>query len=184
MPQRVRAFAIRGLLGQIYSRGMNTLAATLNAISGVACSVEDHGSSFWWFSNVDRLTDACVAAHGSGRAIVLIGHSFGGNAALRIATRLNAMQPAIRVALIAPIDPAAQNTLDVAPNCERVLAYYQKVDPVGRGIVIPAAGWTDAAWRERVAVVRRDEAHIAADDDQLIHREIAAAVAALTMQSA
>jgi pimeloyl-ACP methyl ester carboxylesterase len=183
MPKRVRAFAIRGLMGAPfprglgYSMGMDTLTAKLNAIAGVSCTVEDHGSSLWWFSNVGELTEACRLADRSGRAIVLIGHSFGGNAALRIAARLNEGAKPVRVALVAPIDPAAQNTLAVPPNCERVLAYYQKVDPVGRGVVVPAAGWTESEWKKRVTIARRDMAHVAEDDDVRMHREIAAAIA-------
>lgn len=172
---KVRAFNIRGL-GRFPSNGMVTLTGLLNWIAGVSATTDDHG--IFGFEYVSNLTNACIAAHRSGRLIALHGHSFGANAAIMIASRLAAQD--IAVDYLAAIDPAAQFALRVPLNVKRVYNPYQKVDPVGRGVVERADGETDGHWTARAITERRDQPHVLIDDDPIIHRKIVSVVQALT----
>jgi hypothetical protein len=173
--RKVRAFNMRGL-GRFPSNGMVKLTSLLNEIPGVSATTDDHG--IFGFEYVTNLADACIAAHKSGRLIALSGHSFGANAAIMIATRL--AQRNIEVNYLAAIDPAAQFALSVPLNVTRIYNPYQKVDPVGRGIVKPADGESEAHWNARAVIERRDQLHVRIDDDPIIHRNIVAAIKALT----
>lgn len=172
---KVRAFNIRGL-GRFPSNGMVKLTGLLNGIPGVSATTDDHG--IFGFEYVGNLTRACIAAHKSGRLIALHGHSFGGNAAIMIAANLAAQN--IAVDYLAAIDPAAQIALGVPLNVKRIYNPYQKVDPVGRGIVMPASGESTAHWNARATTERRDQLHVRIDDDPTVHRKIVTAIQALT----
>ena len=115
----------------------------------------------------------------SGRLIALTGHSFGANAAIMIAGRL--AEQDIVVDYLAAIDPAAQSALGVPLNVKRIYNPYQKVDPVGRGVVKPANGESKAHWSARAIIERRDQLHVRIDDDASVHRNIVAAIQALTV---
>lgn len=161
--KKVRAFNIRGL-GRFPSNGMVKLTSRLNEISG--------------FEYVANLTQACIAARKSGRLIALTGHSFGANAAIMIAGRL--AEQDIVVDYLAAIDPAAQSALSVPLNVKRIYNPYQKFDPVDRGVVKPANGESKAHWNARAIIERRDHLHVRIDDDASVHRNIVAAIQALT----
>ncbi|WP_147413693.1 hypothetical protein [Pseudorhodoplanes sinuspersici] len=171
----MRAFNIRGL-GRFPSNGMVKLTSLLNEIPGVSATTDDHG--IFGFEYVTNLADACIAAHKSGRLIALHGHSFGANAAIMIATRLAKRD--IAVDYLAAIDPAAQFALSVPLNVRRVYNPYQTIDPVGRGIVMPAKGESAAHWKSRAVIERRNQLHVRIDDDATVHRTIVNAVKALT----
>lgn len=173
--RKVRAFNIRGL-ARFPSNGMVKLTSLLNEIEGVSATTDDHG--IFGFEYVGNLTRACVAAHRSGRLIALSGHSFGGNAAIMIATRL--VTQGIAVDYLAAIDPAAQIPLSVPLNVKRIYNPYQKVDPVGRGVAVPAEGESEAHWKTRATIERRDQLHVRIDDDPTVHHKIATAIQALT----
>ena len=140
----VRAFNIRGL-GRFPSNGTVTLTGLLNQIAGVSATTDDHG--IFGFEYVANLTNACVAARRSGRLIALHGHSFGANAAIMIAGRLATLN--IAVDYLAAIDPAAQFALRVPLNVKRIYNPYQKIDPVGRGVVERSDGEMDQHWNAR-----------------------------------
>jgi pimeloyl-ACP methyl ester carboxylesterase len=173
--RKVRAFNIRGL-GRFPSNGMVKLTTLLNEIPGVSATIDDHG--IFGFEYVANLTAACIAAHKSGRLIALNGHSFGANAAIMIAARL--AERNIEVDYLAAIDPGAQFALSVPLNVRRIYNPYQKVDPVGRGVVKPADGESEAHWKARTTIDRRDQLHVRIDEDLVIHRNIVAAIEALT----
>jgi len=173
--RKARAFNIRGL-GRFPSNGMVKLTGLLNEIPGVSATTDDHG--IFGFEYVANLTEACIAAHKSGRLIALNGHSFGANAAIMIATRL--AERDIAVDYLAAIDPAAQFALSVPLNVRRIYNPYQNVDPVGRGVVKPADGESEAHWNARAMIERRNQLHVRIDDDPVIHRNIVVAIKALT----
>jgi hypothetical protein len=173
--RKVSAFNIRGL-GRFPSNGMVKLTSLLNEIPGVSATTDDHG--IFGFEYVANLTEACVAAHKSGRLIALNGHSFGANAAIMIATRL--AQRNIEVDYLAAIDPAARFALSVPLNVTRIYNPYQKFDPVGRGVVKPADGESEDHWNARAVIECRNQLHVRIDDDPFIHRNIVAAIKALT----
>jgi len=173
--KKVRAFNIRGL-GRFPSNGMVKLTSRLNEIPGVSATTDDHG--IFGFEYVVNLTKACIAARNSGRLIALTGHSFGANAAIMIAGRL--AEQDIVVDYLAAIDPAAQSALSVPLNVKRIYNPYQKIDPVGRGVVKPANGEGKTHWNARAVVERRDQLHVRIDDDASVHRNIVTAIQALT----
>jgi pimeloyl-ACP methyl ester carboxylesterase len=202
---KLRAFNIRGLAGVVYSRGMNTLTDEANKIPSIAASTEDHGTVITWFSHVPNLADSCRLAHRSGRGIVLVGHSFGANAALMAAGLIKA--DGISVDLLVAIDPARQQTCVVPHNVRHVINPYQQVlGQLGQGIVVPVAGYSqrrtvrppqrltahapepqpaeeiviypDGA-QMRIVRCRLDQAHIAIDDDPRVHKLAVDAMRAL-----
>ena len=178
MTKSIRAFAIRGLAGQIFSRGMNTLSDELNAITGVRCSVEDEAS---WFpyDHVPMIAKAAREAAASGAAIVLIGHSMGGDAAMRIAVALNSDR--VEVALVVCIDPTTFGCPKIPSNVREARDYFQKVDPVGRGVLAPSDEFAALLKGGKRTLIqeRHDMPHVVIDDDHPIHVKIVSAVKAL-----
>ena len=116
-------FCVRGLLSVLFSRAMENLTAEINHDFPGSMQVSDHGWWFSYFSNVDWLTQQCRSIHNNNKKIVLIGHSFGGTAAIIVTQQLNAMD--IPVELLCPVDPAAQYTTVITPNAKRVVGFYQ-----------------------------------------------------------
>jgi hypothetical protein len=66
----VRVFAIRGVGGVLFSRGMNVLCDELAELVSVTCTVED-------FTEVANLESQAQAADAAGAQVVLVGHSMG-----------------------------------------------------------------------------------------------------------
>lgn len=165
----LRAYAIRGLAGTIFSRGMDTLAAKLNA-AGTACTVHAHG--FLRCENVPRITADALRAVKMGARIVLVGHSYGGDAALMVARRLGGNN--VPVPLLVAFDPTWFGAPPVPGNVARAIGFYQKVDPVGRGVLNPAPDFDGELVSER-----HDEPHIRIDDDPVLHARVLTEVARL-----
>jgi pimeloyl-ACP methyl ester carboxylesterase len=155
----VRVFAIRGVAGVLFSRGMNALCDELAEMSAVTCTVED-------FTDVPTIEAEARAADAAGAQVVLVGHSMGANAAIEVATKL-----ARPIAVVAAIDPSRLRPRLVPENVAVVLNYYQRIDVFGRGVVSTAAGF-----RGRVLRVERDEPHIIMDRDPEIHAAIIAEI--------
>jgi pimeloyl-ACP methyl ester carboxylesterase len=193
---KLRDFNIRGLAGIVYSRGLNTLTDEANKIPGIAASTEDQGTVITWFSHVRNLAESCRLAHRSGRGIVMVGHSFGANAALMAAGLLNA--DGIAIDLLVAIDPARQDTCVVPHNVRDVINPYQQVlGQLGQGIVVPFPGYRERrtikpaqhlpgqapepqpaeeivtysdGGQIRIERCRLDQPHITIDDDPRVHR--------------
>lgn len=174
----LRAYAIRGLAGGPplnFSRGMDALAGKLNAAE-IACSVHDQGTCFHPYGVVTELTASALAAAREGKRILLIGHSMGADAALKIAVKLDAYR--ITVPLVVCFDPTSFRLLfgppPVPANVARALCFYQKVDPVGRGTLKPGPGFKGALVQER-----HDQPHVTIDDDPALHARVLAEAARL-----
>jgi len=90
----VRVFAIRGVGGVFFSRGMNALCDELAELISVTCTVED-------FTEITSIESQARAADAAGAQVVLVGHSMGADAAIEIANEI-----AGPVALVAAIDPS------------------------------------------------------------------------------
>lgn len=130
MTTKVRAFCIGGLFGgppTNFSYGMKTLADELNKISGVSATYEQNS----WFplAVVANLTKAGIAA-ARYRSLVIIGHSYGAEAASWIAAAL--WKIGIKVSLLIVVDTVITQDSVGATGGDRVL-YFQKVDPMGGG---------------------------------------------------
>ena len=141
-------FCVRGLLSVLFSRAMENLTAEINHDFPGSMQVSDHGWWFSYFSNVDWLTQQCRSIHNNNKKIVLIGHSFGGTAAIIVTQQLNAMD--IPVELLCPVDPAAQYTTVITPNAKRVVGFYQTTPgQLGRALARAKAGPTLLGKNER-----------------------------------
>lgn len=128
--KKVRAFCIGGLLGGLpfnFSIGMRQLSDKLNTIPGVSSTYEQN--SLFPLAVVWNLIQACMAAI-KYREIVLIGHSYGADAASRIAGYL--WKIGIKVSLLVVVDTVITQDSVPATGGDRVL-YYQRVDPMGGG---------------------------------------------------
>jgi pimeloyl-ACP methyl ester carboxylesterase len=120
----VRVELFRGA-GNVFSRGMDTLAQTINR-NGYSARVHAHGA---WRSTVGQIAER--HARGQRDVVILIGHSLGGNAALLAADELN--QQNIPVALIVTFD--ATRPRPVPRHVLRLFNFYQnngfgrRIDP-------------------------------------------------------
>ena len=151
----VRVFAIRGFVGVVFSRGMNTLCDELARIEGVDCTVED-------FHDLSAITRKAAAAMAAGQQLVLVGHSAGGNAALNIAAAMTEKVP-----LIVSVDPSLLWTTLVPETADIVINYYQNVDVLGRATLQASPGF-----RGELQNILRYEPHVLIDAAPEIHAEI------------
>ena len=152
----VQVYAIRGFAGVMFSRGMNQLCDELARIPRVACAVAD----FHEEAALERRGAAAIAA---GQRLVLVGHSLGAHAALRVAAAMPGDVP-----LIVTIDPNwfPEPPL-VPPNARTVLNYYQDGDVLGRARLQPGM-----AFRGELHQFLRREAHVLIDRSPEIHSAI------------
>ena len=159
----VRVFAIRGVAGVLFSRGMNALCDELAELVSVTCTVED-------FTEVTSIESQARAADAAGEQVVLVGHSMGADAAIEIANEI-----ATPVALVAAIDPSRFAARPVPVNVAVVLNYYERSDIYGRffgrGVVSTAEGF-----KGRIMRIELDEPHMVIDRDPEIHAAIIAEI--------
>jgi len=179
----LRAFLIHGLAGGRpfhFSGGLDVLARKLNA-QGVSASVHAQGSFLRPYGEVGMIATAARAAAGTGARPVLIGHSMGADAALKVAAQLNAAR--IAVPLVVCFDPTSFRFLfgppPVPANVVRALCFYQKISPLGRGLLKAAPGFKGALIQEQVATI-----HSAVDDDPALHARVLAEVRSLRQPAA
>lgn len=152
----VTVFAIRGFGGAVFSRGMSKLCDELEKLPHVTCHAEDYDFE----AEIVQKASAAVRA---GQIVVLVGHSWGAHAALRVAAALPAKVP-----LLVTIDPNWFPEPPVVPNNVSVaLNYYQDYDVLGRAILTPGAGFPG-----QLVQSLRPEAHIMIDSSPEIHSEI------------
>ena len=174
----LRAFLIHGLAGGrpfYFSGGLDVLARKLNA-QGVSASVHAQGSFLRPYGEVGAIAAAARAAAGEGARPLLIGHSMGADAALKVAVQLEAAR--VAVPLVVCFDPTSFRLMFGAPpvpaNVARALCFYQKISPLGRGMLRAAPGFTGVLVQEQVASI-----HSAVDDDPALHARVLAEVKAL-----
>ena len=128
---RGRAYLVRGLLGAIFSRGMNGLADQLSQ-DGVAADTYD-------FPSCDSVAEAAAKDYHTAPApIVLIGHSMGGRCALLVADKLRNDQ--IPVSLLVTVDPV-HGSPGVPPNVERFINIFVSNGLLGGGDVKSEQGY-------------------------------------------
>lgn len=168
----IRAFAIRGYLGAVFSRGMDALAARLRA-AGIAASVHaEAGFLGWPYGNVPAIAAEAVQAARRGKRIVLIGHSMGGDAALKVAVRLAADR--IAVPLLVCFDPTRFGAPPVPANVGRAICFYQSIGPIGGGRLVAGTGFAGSLVQERHNML-----HSRLDDAPALHARVLGEVAKL-----
>ncbi|ARQ00963.1 hypothetical protein [Pseudorhodoplanes sinuspersici] len=167
----LRVFLIRGLAGGrpfFFSGGMDGLARKLKA-AGVAASVHEQGSFLRPYGEVGVIATTAVAAARDGKRPILIGHSMGADAALKVATKLSSER--IAVPLVVCFDPTSFRVLfgppPVPANVARALCFYQKISPLGRGVLKVAPGFKGVLIQEQVATF-----HSAIDDDPVLQQRV------------
>lgn len=171
-PDRIRAYTIRGYLGAIFSRGMDTLAARLNAL-GVVCTVHPEAGPLGWpYGNVGALTAEAAKSARQGFRLVLIGHSMGGDAALRIAQNLEKKK--IAVPLVVCFDPTRFGAPAIPANVGRAICFYQRVDPIGGSKITPGPGFRGTLVQEK-----HNQLHSRLDDDPALHARVLAEISKL-----
>jgi hypothetical protein len=166
-----RAYLLRGLIGDIYSLGMDELAEKIEQ-RGIKASV--HGvSAVVYLAN--RIIRDYRADPSSMAPIILVGHSTGADAIISIAERLKAAD--VPVAMAIGFDPT-RIASGVPSNVDLFINLYQGMNIIGGGAVRPA---TD--FRGRLVNVdlreRREIIHVTLDKNDAIHELIVRKVGAL-----
>lgn len=167
----LRAFLIHGLAGGRpfhFSGGLDVLARKLTD-QGVMASVHAQGSFLRPYGEVAVIAAAAIATARKGARPVLMGHSIGADAALKVAVQLEAARVAIP--LVVCFDPTSFRLLfgppPVPANVVRALCFYQKISPLGRGLLRAASSFKGALIQQQVATI-----HSAVDDDPALHARV------------
>lgn len=149
-----------GLAGEIFSRGLDGLAAKIEK-AGVAASVHS-------MVEIGSITDTIIRNYKrdpSSAPVMLLGHSSGGDVVIAIAERLKAVN--IPVALILGFDPTPIAGR-IPSNVEMFINLYQATNLIGGASAVPA---TD--FRGRLINVdlreHREIVHITLDKSDVIH---------------
>lgn len=170
MATQVNVVLMRGLAGNIYSRGVDALGSKLAKLKNVDyITVEDYGS---WRSIRDRITKFKDPT-------VIGGHSFGANAATIIGTELDGR---VNIPLLVSIDPSPfwswslrQSGPDaVSMNVKSVLNQYQNNGLIGRQKL-----WRPLGTATGIKNLAVESTHTEIDDLPLVHDAIIAAVKSL-----
>ena len=169
----VRAFLIYGLIGGPfpyglgYSLGLDVLRDKLRA-RGVKATTHVEGVLIP-HTNVANLAAKAADAARGGSKLLLLGHSMGADAAVKIAGRLAAEN--LPVDLLIGFDPTKFACPAVPANVRRALCFYQKElgDWLGRGRFLPASDFGGECVNERVPF-----GHKVMDDAPEMHERVLA----------
>jgi hypothetical protein len=164
VPINGHVYLIRGLLGEVFSRGLDQLAENINN-RGVRASV--HG-----LLEVSSLTEEIIRKYKddpSSAPIILIGHSSGGDAIISMAQKMkNANVP---VGLAFGFDPTPVAGA-VPDNVEVFINLFQKSNPIGGGEVKTVPGFRgrliNVDLREHNEII-----HITLDKSSKLHELVA-----------
>jgi pimeloyl-ACP methyl ester carboxylesterase len=173
MSTQVRAFLIYGLVGGPfpyglgYSLGLDKLRDKLRAL-GVKATVHVEGV-FIPHTNVPNLAAQAAEAARGGSRLLLLGHSMGADAAVKIAARLAGEK--LPVDLLIGFDPTKFACPDIPANVRRAICFYQKEfgDYLGRGRFSPAPNFPGECANERVPF-----GHKVMDDAPEMHERVLA----------
>src|SRR5262249_9200547 len=130
---RGHVYLLRGLIGEVFSRGLDELADKLSK-RGVPATV--HGL-FTAGSLADEIIANFKADPASG-PIILICHSSGGAASIGIAEKLNAANVPVGLAFGFDPTPVAGR---VPNDVELFVNLFQKTNPIGGGTIRAGAGF-------------------------------------------
>lgn len=165
-----QVYFIRGFLG-VFSTGFDAMAKDLEK-SGIRAEVYSHLSGA-------TITSRIVSDYGQSqkrrKKLVLIGHSFGGNAALAVANRLR--QKNITVDLVITVDPTRSGP--VATNVQRYVNYYFPGNGLGAKLsakTVPAKRITNIDMRKRTDIAGEGDDHWTVTNNAAIKKEIITAI--------
>jgi LysM repeat protein len=120
-----RVYALRGMMGTVFSTGMDDLAAELNS-HGLHASVYDRDGQ-----DVAENAIAEYKAAPERTRIMLVGHSDGADTVIAIARKLK--DAGVPVALAVTFDPTRVFSKPVPSNVERFVNLYQSSNLLGGG---------------------------------------------------
>jgi hypothetical protein len=167
---RGRAYLVRGLLGLIFSRGMNGLADQLSQ-DGIAADTYD-------FPSCDTVAETVIADYRTAPApIVLIGHSMGGRCVLLVAEKLR--DEHIPVSLLVTVDPV-HGSPGVPPNVERFINIFFSNGLLGGGDVKSDQGY-QGHYASFDLATHFDVSHITIDKLDTIHKQLIAKIVQLAV---
>jgi pimeloyl-ACP methyl ester carboxylesterase len=158
-PRPDNVYLLRGI-ADVFSRGLDSMGATL-VRRGIDARVVNHSS----WARIAQQIIADRKRH-RGRPVVLVGHSLGANAAIRIAERLQRAN--IPVGYIATL--AATNPDPIPSNVRRVDNYYFKSG--GWGVKIVGDPNFSGTLRNRDLSGTEGTGHFNLDDQPAIQREV------------
>jgi LysM repeat protein len=133
VPINGHVYLIRGLFGEVFSRGLDQLAENINN-RGVRASV--HG-----LLEVNSLTEEIIRKYKddpSSAPVILIGHSSGGDAIISMAQRMKNADVPVGLAFGFDPTPVAGPVPD---NVEVFINLFQKTNPIGGGEVRAGPGF-------------------------------------------
>jgi LysM repeat protein len=157
-----RVYALRGMLGAVFSTGMDDLASELNS-RGLRTTV--HARE--WQETAEQAIAEYKAA--PQRRIMLVGHSDGADGVLSIASRLK--EAGVPVALVITFDPTRVFSKPVPDNVERFINLYQSTNILGGGSSKRAEGfrghYSNVNLREQLSI-----SHVTIDKSRALHEAI------------
>jgi hypothetical protein len=161
---KVTVILVRGLLGFLYSRGMDTLAAKLRK-DGYQTQVWNHSPVFfWWFAYKEAIAKEIDRLTAAGQTVVLVGHSFGGSV-LIMALKLCRST----VAAFFAVDPARQYDTNVPKNAKVAFGFRNVTGGLGMGVLGPKGD-------KRITDITVQNSHTYIDDNPAIHNRIIAEI--------
>ena len=165
-----QVYFIRGFLG-IFSTGFDSMAKDL-ARDKIRAEVYGHLSG----SSVRAKIVRQYAQSKKRRPIVLVGHSFGGNAVLEVAANLR--KDNIPVALVITVDPTRAGPL--SDNVKKYVNYYFSANRLGSKLRprsgVPQSRITNIDMRKRADVTGAGDDHWTVTHNAAIQAEIMKAV--------
>ncbi len=158
-----RVYALRGMMGTVFSTGMDDLATELNS-RGLRASVYDRDGQ-----DVAENAIAEYRAAPERTRIMLVGHSDGADTVIAIARKLK--DAGVPVALAVTFDPTRVFSKPVPSNVERFVNLYQSSNILGGGSAKRDADFhghfSNVNLRERL-----DIGHVTIDKTRALHEAI------------
>ncbi len=169
-PPLGHAYLVRGILGLLFSRGMNGLAEHLQQ-DGVTADVYD-------FTSCDTVAETALKDYYEAPApIALIGHSMGGRCVLQVASKLRDAH--IPVSLLVTVDPVHASP-GVPANVERYINIFLSDSLLGGGDVRSEQGYP-GHYASFDLATHADVSHITIDKLAIIHDQLIAKIVRLSV---
>ena len=166
---RGSVYLFLGLLN-VFSTGLDTLSGELQA-KGVPNTVMNYGG---WMGAAARVEARYAKDRLRTRPIVLIGHSFGADAAISMSAAL--ARKNIPVDLVVLFDATARQP--VPANVRHLINFYSASDGIGK-ILRPAAGFHGRIDNVNIDKLHEDIGHLNIEKQESLHKRVIRAVLAL-----